>query len=177
MHKLLFIAAIGAIAIGCKKKTEDAAGSPGSAGEAAKPTEATGPLPPLTAEPEVPAITPAEKPMFEEVKFRMLGKRGDNGWPAFQAYNLGTKQVRFLNIYGYAYDKTGTQVARTKTNLSWNGKLEPGGKTDWDITVGGSSDKLPASAASYALCYDIIKYEGDEDMRRGGSCPDQLPKK
>jgi hypothetical protein len=176
MHKLLFIAAL-TISIGCKKKTEDATGAAGESGGAAKAAEPTGPLPPLTAEPEVPEITPAEKPMWEMVKFRMLGKRSANGWPAFQAYNLGNKQVRFLNIYGYAYDKAGTQVARTKTNLSWNGKLPPGGKTDWDITVGGDSDKVPASAASYALCYDVIKFEGDEDMTRGGSCPEQMPKK
>jgi hypothetical protein len=174
MHKLVIIAAIGALAIGCKKKEEGGAASGG--GDKDKGGDTAG-LPALTADPVPTDIKPSEKPPFEAVKFRMLAKRDNNGWPTWEAYNLGTKPIGFLALYGYAYDKDGKQLARTKVPLSWNGKLAPGGKTDWSIQLGGS-EKVPAGAASYAICYNSIKFEGDADQTADNKlCPEQMPKK
>jgi hypothetical protein len=171
MHKLMIIAAIGTIAIGCKKKKEEAGGTSDKGGAAAN-------LPALTAEPDPGAITAAEKPPFEAVTFRMNGKRGSNGWPKYDLYNLSTKPVTFAAIYGYAYDKDGKQIARTKVPLSWNGNAAPGTKVSFDIEIGTSpDDKLPAGAAAYAVCYNSIKFEGDADMTSDNAkCPEQMPK-
>ena len=100
------------------------------------------------------------------------------GWPNYEADNLGTKPVTFLAIYGYAYDKDGKQVAHTKTPLSWNGKIAPGGKTDFDIQLGGfPEDQVPATADSYEVCYDSMEFEGDKDFTNiTDHCPDQKAK-
>lgn len=175
MHKLMLIAALGTLGIGCKKKDEGAAADKGAGKGAA--ADKGGSLPPLTADPAVADITPADKPPFESVKLRMLDKRNDNGWPKYELYNLGTKPVTFAAIYGYAYDKDGKQVARTKVPLSWNGKAEPGKKADWDLTLGMSDDKVPATAVSYATCYNSIKFDGDTDQTMDNArCPEQMPK-
>ena len=164
MQKLMIIAAIGTLAIGCKKKTDGGTSDKGAATAA------------LTAEAAPADLTPAEKPPFEAVKLVMNGKRNDNGWPRYDLYNLGTKPVTFVAIYGYAYDKDGKQVARTSVPLSWNGKTAPGTKDSYDLMIGGS-DKVPASAVSYAVCYDSIKFEGDADMTtQTGKCPEQMPR-
>jgi hypothetical protein len=171
--KLMLVAALAIVAGACKKKEE----SSGSGGGDKKPEQAAANLPALTADPDPGAITPAEKPPMDAVKFRMLDKRTAKGWPKFDAYNLGTKDIKFLAIYGYAYDKDGKQVARTKVPLSWNGKLAPGGKTDWSIEIGGSDDPVPESAASYELCYNSLKLEGDASFTDDNArCPEQKAK-
>jgi hypothetical protein len=173
MRKVLFTGLMATLAVGCgaKKKTEG--------GSADKPAEgAAVKLPALTAEPDPGAITPADKAPGDTIKFRQLAERSSKGWPTYDAYNLGTKPVGFLAIYGYAYDKDGKQVAHTKTPLSWNGKLAPGGKTDFSIELGGfPEDQVPEGAVSYDLCYDSIKFDGDAastDIK--DRCPDQKPK-
>ena len=174
MRKVLMTTTMmGLVAVvGCKKKESGATGGD-------KPVEgAPVNLPALTAEPEPAAITPADKAPADAVKFRQLDKRSDKGWPRYDVYNYGTKPVAFLAIYGYAYDKDGKQVAHTKTPLSWNGALEPGKKTDWDIEIGGfPEDQVPATADSYELCYDSLKYDGDADFTNiSGHCPDTKEK-
>lgn len=175
MRKLLTTALMATLAVGCGKK-KDSSGTSDKAAEGA--SGAAVQLPPLKADPEMAAITPADKKPEEAVKFRQLDKRSDKGWPNYEAYNLGTKPVTFLAIYGYAYDKDGKQVAHTKTPLSWNGKIAPGQKTDFDIQLGGfPEDQVPATADSYEVCYDSIQYDGDKDMTNiSGHCPDQKPK-
>jgi hypothetical protein len=170
MRKILFVALISTVAVGCKKKSEG--------DKADKPAEGAANLPALTAEPAPGTVTPADKQPFEAVKFRMLDKRSDKGWPNYEAYNLGTKPIAFLAIYGYAYDKDGNQVARTNTPLSWNGKLAAGGKTDWDIKIGSfPEDQVPASAASYELCYNSIKFDGEaQGTDDNARCPEKKAK-
>ena len=171
VKKLILVTMVGMLALGgCKKKkTEEGGGTAGDKGG--------GDMPKLTADPDPGAITPAEKPPFEAAKLRMLDKRNTNGWPKYDLYNLGTKPIVFAAIYGYAYDKDGKQVARTNVPLSWNGKVEPGKKTEWDIALGGPDDKVPSSAVSYATCYSSIKFEGDADMTTdAGKCPEQMAK-
>ena len=176
MRKILYVTLISTVAlgVGCKKKDGDAGGG---GDKSDKPAEAAN-LPALKEDPDPGAITAADHPPFESVKFRMLGKRSDHGWPNWTAYNLGTKPISFLAIYGYAYDKDGKQVARTSVPLSWNGKLAPGGKTDWDIQIGGmKEDAVPASAASYELCYNSIKFDGDANMTDDNArCPEKKDK-
>lgn len=175
MHKFLFIVALGTIATGCSKKKND--GDAAGADKGGDKGGDTSSLPALTADPDPGTITAADKQPFESVKFRMLGKRNSNGWPAYDAYNLGTKPIVFMAIYGYAYDKDGKQVGRTKVPLSWNGKIDPGGKTDWEIKLGMDDDKVPASAASYAVCYNSIKFDGDDKMTSEDErCPEQMAK-
>ncbi len=172
MRTILYVMLVSTLAVGCKKKTTEGGGA-----TADKPAEgAAVALPALTAEAEPAPITAAETPPFDSVKFRMTAKRTAKGWPKYDAYNLGTKEIGFLAISGYAYDKDGKQVAHTSVPLSWNGKLPAGGKTDWEIEVGGS-DQVPATATSYELCYSSIKFAGDTNMTDDNKrCPDQKPK-
>ena len=164
MHKMMTIAALSALAIGCKKDKTEGGSDKGM------PTAA------LVAEAAPANLAPAEKPPFEAVKLVMNGKRHTNGWPRYDLYNLGTKPVTFVAIYGYAYDKDGKQVARTTVPLSWNGATAPGTKDKFDLMIGGN-DKVPGSAVSYAVCYDSIKFEGDADMTtETGRCPEQMPR-
>lgn len=172
MRTILFVMLMSAVAMGCKKK-ETTGGSDNKATEGA-PSE----LPKLTADPDPGAITAAETPPLDAVKFRMLTKRGKGGWPTFDAYNHGTKPIGFMAIYGYAYDKDGKQLARSKVPLSWNGKLDAGGKTDWSIDLGAADVPVTADATTFQLCYTSVKIAGDasatDDDKR---CPDQRPKK
>jgi hypothetical protein len=170
MRKLIIIVAIGALAFGCKKKKEEGGGMSSDKGGASS-------APALTAEPAPSPLAASEKPPYEAAKLVMNGKRGANGWPKYDLYNLSTKPVVFLGIYGYAYDKDGKQVGRTKVPLSWNGKVDPGSKASWDLEIGAPDDKVPASAASYAVCYNAIKFEGDADQTTDpAKCPEQMPK-
>lgn len=154
---------------GCKKKTTD--GAPDPAGKATGGAT----LPALTADPDPGQITPKELPPMESVKFRMLAKRDATGWPEWDLYNLGTKPISFVAIYAYAYDASGKQLARTSVPLSWNGKLDPGGKTDFPADVGG--DQLTPAAVSFDACYGGMKYDGAADqVRDDNRCPEQKPK-
>ena len=176
MRKVLTTALMAALAMGCGKKKDSTGGSSDKAAEGGSAAAVT--LPPLKADPEMPAITPSDKKPEEAVKFRQLDTRSEKGWPKYEAWNTGTKTVKFLAIYGYAYDKDGKQVAHTKTPLSWNGSIEAGKKSDFDIEIGGfPEDQVPATAASYELCYDSIEYDGDKDFTNiSGHCPDEKPK-
>jgi hypothetical protein len=132
----------------------------------------------LTAEAAPADLTPAEKPPFETLVFKMNGKRNEGGWPEYDAYNLGTKPVKFAQIYVYGYDKDGKQVAKTSPGLSWNGDLKPGSKSDWAISV-GSFDKgvVPESATSFDVCYSSIKFDGDANSTDDNArCPDNKEK-
>ncbi|MEJ7598860.1 MAG: hypothetical protein WKG01_13210 [Kofleriaceae bacterium] len=155
----------------CKKsdKTDGAKG--------ASPKAATGDLPKLTEDPEPAAITPSETtPPLESAKFRMLAKRSKSGWPEFDVYNLNTKPIAFLAIYGYAYDKDGKQLARTPVPLSWNGNVPPGDKSSWAITF-SDNVALPAGATSFQLCYTDIKFKDEaKSTQDEAKCPDQRPK-
>lgn len=157
---------------GCKKKTKTTGAAGSAAAGAAGGASA---LPPLTADPDPGTITPKDLPPFESVKFRMLAKRDATGWPEWDLYNLGTKPITFVAIYAYAYDASGKQLARTQVPLSWNGKLDPGGKTDFPADVGG--DQLTAAAVAFDACYTAMRYDGAPDQVSDDSrCPDQKPK-
>jgi hypothetical protein len=175
MRKVLTTALMAALAMGCKNKSS----SGGGGDKADKPGEgAAVKLPALTADPDPGAITAADKPPFESVKFRQLAERSDKGWPKYDVYNLGTKPIVFMALYGYAYDKDGNQVAHTSTPLSWNGNIKPGTKSDFDVSIGGfPEDQVPATAVSYELCYDSIKFDGDQNSQdQRDRCPDKKPK-
>ena len=156
----------------CKKSEKTEGG-----GSASPKAAATGDLPKLTEDPEPAAITPSETtPPLESAKFRMLAKRSKSGWPDFDVYNLNTKPIVFLAIYGYAYDKDGKQLARTKVPLSWNGDVPPGDKSSWAITL-SDSEALPAGATSFQLCYTDVKFKDDAKATNDDAkCPDQRPK-
>ena len=173
MKKILFVMLMSTVAIGCGKKKD------GDGGDT-KTTEKGAPaadLPALAADPEPAKITPAETAPGESVKFRMLAKRGQGGWPTFDAYNLNTKPIGYMPIYGYAYDKDGKQLARTKVPLSWNGKIEPGDKTSFSIDLGASDTPVTAAATTFQLCITSIKFADAADPVPAGECPDQRPKK
>jgi len=176
MKKLAGILALVLVAslAGCKKDKEEGGGGAGKA-----TAGGGGALPALTAEPPIENITPAEKAPFEAVAFRMTSKRNNGGWPEFAAYNLGTKPVTFMAIYGYAYDKDGKQLARTEPPLSWNGNIKPGEKSSWDVSVGSFDEgKITPAAVSFELCYNSIKFEGDTEFTSDDKlCPAQKPKK
>jgi hypothetical protein len=174
MRTILFVMLMSTVAMGCKSK--ETTGGSDKPTEGAKPTSD---LPALTADPDPGKITAAETPALDAVKFRMLGgKRGKGGWPKFDAYNHGTKPIGFMGIYGYAYDKDGKQLARTKVPLSWNGKIEPGDKTSWSIDLGADDVPVTAAATTFQLCYTSVKVVGDADSTKDDArCPDQRPKK
>ncbi|MBA2544874.1 MAG: hypothetical protein H0V17_34850 [Deltaproteobacteria bacterium] len=164
------------VAIGCGKKKEGDGGDTKTTDKTDKGAPASD-LPALTADPEPAKITPAETPPADSVKWRMLAKRGKGGWPTFDAYNLGTKPIGFMPIYGYAYDKDGKQLARTKVPLSWNGKIDPGDKTSFSIDLGADDVPVTAAATTFQLCFTSIQFVGDADSTNTGECPDQRPKK
>ncbi len=174
MRKVLTTALMAALAVGCGKKKDGGSSDKPAEGSAAAAVK----LPALTADPDPGAITAADKTPFESVKFRQLADRSDKGWPQYDVYNLGTKPITFLAIYGYAYDKDGKQVAHTSTPLSWNGKIAPGTKSDFSISIGGfPEDQVPEGAVSYELCYDGIQFDGDkESTSQSGKCPDKKDK-
>jgi hypothetical protein len=148
-----------------------AASTPTAASASAAPTTAA-----LTAEPPFGAITPSKKEPFEAVRFRMRGEKGDEGWPEYDAANFSEKAVVFLNIYAYAYDKDGKQVARTKP-LGWSNKLEPGKQTTIPIRVGRFEDKISDAAVAFELCITTIQFDGEKKGTRDAErCPDQKPK-
>ena len=167
--------AILATLAACKGKDKE-----GDKASADKPAEGAGgaaKLPALKADPDPAAITPADKPPFESVLFQMTDKRNSHGWPKYNAYNLGTKPITFLAISLYAYDSGGKQVAHTDTPMSWNGKLAPGGKSDWEIEVGMGGPDVPGTAASYEACFDSMKFDGDDKFTEDNArCPAQKPK-
>jgi hypothetical protein len=132
----------------------------------------------LTAEAPLENITPAEKPPFESLAFKMTGKRNEGGWPEYDAYNLGTKPVKYAYIMLYGYDKDGKQVIKTEPGLSWNSDVKPGAKADWPISVGSfDKGKVPESATSFDICYSSIKFEGDANQTsEDARCPDNKEK-
>ncbi|MBL8623551.1 MAG: hypothetical protein JNK64_19745 [Myxococcales bacterium] len=161
----------------CKgKKADDKSGGTTSAKAGTKggaaPSYAA-----LTADPEPAAITPADTAPFESVKFRQLATRDKSGWPTYDAYNLGTKAIKYIAITGYAYDKDGKQVARSSPPLSWNGDIAPGAKTDWAIKLDDWGEKpIPASAVTFQVCFDSIKRDGDADsITEMSRCPQDRP--
>jgi hypothetical protein len=174
MRTILFVMLMSIVAMGCKKKETTGGSDKTSEGSGAPASD----LPALTADPDPGKITAAETPPLDAVKFRMLAKRNKAGWPTFDAYNLGTKPIGFLAIYGYAYDKDGKQLVRSKVPLSWNGKLEAGDKSSWSIDIGGEDSPVTAAATAFQLCYTSVKIVGEEKTTDdNGRCPDQRPKK
>lgn len=172
-QKILIVMLMSTAALGCKKKEGDG----NKAGGGDSPKAAASDLPPLTAEAEPGAITASETPPLESVKFRMLAKRTKSGWPEFDAYNLNTKPISFMAIYGYAYDKDGKQLAKTKVPLSWNGDLKPGEKSMFSLSVGSMDDAPPAAATTFQLCFTSVQFKGDAKSTDDNSrCPDTRPK-
>jgi hypothetical protein len=164
----------------CEKPERGSAATPSASPAASTPTVATATAasPPtvLSADPPFGEITPSKKPPFEAARFRMRSETDDTGWPEFDAANLSNKAIVVLNIYGYAYDKDGKQVGRTKP-LSWNEKLEPGRQTTIPIRVGRFEDKVSDAAVAFELCYTSIRFEGEKDSTRDDErCPDQKTK-
>jgi len=132
------------------------------------PPAAHAPDPPR-AEPkkaDAPAakVTTSPKPPFETVTFTQTEKKTKSGWPVFDATNVGTKTVKYMTIWAYAYDKSGKLVMRSSPPLSWNGTISPGGKSDFPIEIGGfSNDKpVPPEATDFELCYNSINFEGED---------------
>jgi hypothetical protein len=171
MRTIPLMMLVSTLMIGCEKKGTEAAG-----GASVKPKGVIT-RPALTAEPEPAAFAAADTAPLDSVAFRMTAKRTENGWPKYKAFNLGTKEIAFLAITAYAYDKDSKQIARTSVPLSWNGKIPAGGKTDWDIEILDAA-QVPETAASYQLCYFSIKFAGESNSTDDNSrCPEQMPKK
>lgn len=171
---MILCAALAATAAGCKG---DKAKADGAGGKPAKAKAGAVAYAALTADPEPAAITPADTAPFDAVKFRQLATRDKSGWPTYDAYNLGTKAIKYIAITGYAYDKDGKQVARSSPPLSWNGEIAPGAKTDWTIKLDDWGEKpIPASAVTFQVCFDSIKRDGDADsISEMARCPTERP--
>lgn len=177
---------------GAPAATTTASGSGSGSGSAASPSRAIvgsttaapsaslaagGPsFAPLTAEPSLPEIKPAPKAPLESIRVRMRGERGDEGWPEYDAVNLSTKTIKWINFYGYAYDKDGKQVGRTRP-LGWSNELKPGEQTTIPIRVGRFDDKVSTDAVAFELCYNAVELLGDKKPTRDDArCPEQKPK-
>jgi len=52
----------------------------------------------------------------------MRAERGDEGWPVIDAANFSDKAVTYVNVVGYAYDRDGKQVRRSKP-VGWTDEL------------------------------------------------------
>ena len=163
----------------CDKKPEGetgaaAAKSATTPATAAKPTVA--PTATATETAKAEAITPTEKEPFEALTFKPKGGKDANGWAIFEVVNASTKAVTFANVYAFAYDKDGKYVAHTKP-LSWNpGKLAPGTKSSWDLTLGDrEAAKVSDTATQFEVCYDSIRFDGEANAVTGKGCDAKRP--
>ncbi len=142
--------------------------------------KAASPPPPAAAAPApAPAadakVTPKAMPPFESIQFTKTAEKEANGWPKFDAVNLGNKKIVFAAITGFAYDKSGKLVKRLTTPLSWNTNLEPGGKAMFPVSV-GAFEKENVTADKFELCYDSLKYDGDDKFVEDKTlCTDSRP--
>ncbi|NUP05569.1 MAG: hypothetical protein HOW73_05865 [Polyangiaceae bacterium] len=123
-------------------------------------------------------ISRSTKAPFNAVQFRLLEDKEESGWRNFEAVNLGKRPIVFLLVVGYAYDKDGKQVGRSKS-LNWQDMREDGGihagKKE-NIRVGTYDDKLPDTAVTFELCVEGIQFKGDKELTRDEeACPDQKP--
>jgi hypothetical protein len=123
-------------------------------------------LPPLTDDPQ-PAFQSADVPALATLKARALGERY-HGWPYFQVYNVGRKDVLEFAAVAYGYDAAGRLVARTDDAdrlhpTSW---LHPGDAT----TIVFGSPPPPPAAVHFELCYDAIQIN-NERAHIAGHCP------
>jgi hypothetical protein len=138
------------------------------------------PPPPPAAAAPAPAggdgkVTPKHLPPFEAIVFTLNGEKEPSGWPKFEAVNHGDKKIVFAAITGFAYDKSGKLVKRTTTPLSWNTTLEPGAKAAFPVSV-GTFEKDPVTADKFELCYDSLKYDGDDKFVEDKTlCTDARP--
>ena len=180
------IAAALALTVGCNKSDSGGTSGAASGAASAKPaststtaaaTTTAAAAPKMPADPE-PTITAGPKKPFEALVFRKTGDVGKSGWPKYDMYNSADKKVTYAAITAYAYDKDGKQVARTDTPLSWNGNLDSGKKTDWAVEIDSwGKVPVPATATSFEICYDSIKFDGDANPTSDTKlCPAQRPK-
>jgi len=113
---------------------------------------------------------------MESVEFKLSDKKDDKGWPEFKVTNLGDKTVKFMSIFGYAYDKAGKQLMKTPGNLSWNGELKPGQTDNYDVSLTWSDKAPPPEATQFEACYDNIKFDGSDKFEEDrANCPAQRP--
>jgi hypothetical protein len=171
----------------CDKPQSGPAATASSAAPAPSPVASTVPVPsgsvaaapsfaPLAAEPPLGEVKPAPKAPFESIRLRMRAERGDEGWPEYDAVNLSTKTIKWVNFYGYAYDKDGKQVGRTKP-LGWSNELKPGAHTTLPIRIGRFEDKVSTDAVAFELCYTAIEFVGEKkSIHDDDRCPDQKAK-
>lgn len=130
--------------------------------------------PPLHADP-VPAIQPAHVPPFRAIVFRQLGERDDYGWPTYEIYNAGDREVISLSARLYGYDAAGTLVARGEFPATVYGGLglAPGGHTTISFPA---NTPPPMTEVTFEACYFSIRFAGDtadhparcrDDRKRG----------
>jgi hypothetical protein len=156
-----------------------ACGSKTDSNPNAEAKAATPPPPPPAAVAPAPAgdgkVTPKHLPPFEAIVFTKTAEKEANGWPKFDAVNHGDKKIVFAAVTGFAYDKSGKLVKRLTTPLSWNTTLEPGGKSMFAVSV-GAFEKENVTADKFELCYDSLKYDGDDKFVEDKTlCTDSRP--
>jgi hypothetical protein len=151
-------------------------GNKSDATPTAEAKAASPPPPPAAAAPAADAkVTPKPMPPFESIQFTQTAEKEANGWPKFDAVNLGNKKIVFAAITGFAYDKSGKLVKRLTTPLSWNTNLDPGGKAMFPVSV-GAFEKESVTADKFELCYDSLKYDGDDKFVEDKTlCTDSRP--
>ena len=160
-----------------------------TSGDAPKPTGTSAaktsapPAPPPPSKPAAPSgggatkVEPKDMPPFEAIQFKPSSEKpADSGWPKFDVVNLGKKPIAFAAMYGFAYDKSGKLIKRTTTPLSWNSDLAPGDKAMFPVSI-GSFEKDKVTADTFELCYDSIKFKGDDKATSDSTlCTDKRPK-
>lgn len=132
-------------------------------------------LPVLRADPAPGPITPSATPPFSALTFRTLADRY-HGWPYIEVYNHSNKDVQSLGVVAYGYDASGRQVARTDDReriRAYGGPwIEPGSSREITFT----SPPPPATATSFEVCYDTIRFRDGAREHVAGHCPAQKPR-
>jgi hypothetical protein len=130
---------------------------------------------PLVADPPLPPIEPADLAPLDAVRVRRLARRGAYGWPRFELYNLGRRQIASVGVVASAYDASGRQVARYEY-VVYGVQIAPGRSVETDTIAFTSSQGPPPGAASYTICVDRVKLTGDTDFTIDATrCPDRRP--
>ena len=94
---------------------------------------------------------------MEALVFEPTDEKTDKGWPKFKAINHGAKTIRFASLWGYAYDKDGKQIYRTKGNLSWSSTMPSCEPSHFDVAIVSSAmdlyhdDDAPAAAVHFEI--------------------------
>jgi hypothetical protein len=128
-------------------------------------------LPPLAAEPEPGPIVVSARAPFDSVAFRRTDERGPRGWPRWEVYNLGQRQVMSLEVTIYVTDVNGKRV-ETHGHQFLGLYLDPGRSLALEDIGWAYASDVPVTARAYEVCVRAVRFAGESAWTRDDArCP------